>query len=376
MKYINSSILVIHILNGLNYGGLENICLELIKYSPNNIKNILLNLDPSCNKMLPAFQKIDNLSIIEMPYLKNINFYFIFNLKKFFQRYQPQAIIIHPFSIVHILVAIAARLTFVKKIAVKAGNPPPQNNPLERSKWKMLIVTSRLLGVSIHCCSHTVHKQFQSLAKLPEGSFPIPNGCDVENIAQRAALTRQQQLDSMYSKKLIIGMVARLNTIKDHETLIRAFAIIQNNFPNTELWLVGEGENKEQLQTLARELHVEKEVVFWGGRSDVPELLGQMDIYAFSTTVNEGFGVALIEAMAASLPIVASDVSACREVLNNGTAGLLASPNSPEALAQMLEKLLQSIEQREDWGKKAFERAVSNYSSQVCAEQWYNLVPN
>lgn len=362
---------VIHILSGLEFGGIENLCLQIVRDSPENVKDILIYLNSSRKQMLPTFQQVPNLAIIEQPYNPNAKLRFIHNLTETFKKYQPKAVFIYPFSVLHILISVAARLASVPTIAVHAGNPPPRNSS-QRYKWRILVQASRWLGVSIHCCSQTVHEQFQSLGKLPHGSFPIPNGCNVEEIAQRADRTRQQRL---HSETTIVGMVARLNAIKDHDTLIRAFALVQKQFPNTTLWIIGDGENKPQLQNLARELEVDKQVVFWGSRSDVPELLGQMDIYAFSTTINEGFGIALIEAMAAKLPIIATDVAACREVLANGEAGLLVSPANPEALANPLYSLLESPEQRKSWGEKGFAHSLSHYSSPASAQQWYDLVP-
>jgi len=362
---------VIHVLNGLDVGGVEHLALQLLHHSPNHLEHVLVNLNPESVDMLPQFQAIPQLKIVNQTYQNNQKIKLILQLTKTLKQYNPQAIFIYPFSIVYILVAVAGRLAYVPKIAVHAGNPPPQNHS-QRYKWQILVQASRWLGVSIHCCSQTVHEQFQSLGKLPNGSFPIPNGCNVEEIAQRANQIRQQRL---YSGTIIIGMVARLNAIKDHDTLIRAFALVQKQFPNTSLWIIGDGENKPQLQNLVRELEIDNQVVFFGSRSDVPELLGQMDIYAFSTTINEGFGIALIEAMAAKLPIIASDVAACREVLANGEAGLLVPPKNPEALANTLYPLFESQQQRIGWGEKGFAHSLSHYSSQACAEQWYQLVP-
>ena len=124
-------------------------------------------------------------------------------------------------------------------------------------------------------------------------------------------------------------MVARLDPIKDQATLIRAFAQVVKEHPRAELWLVGDGTRAAELCELAAAEGVADGVVFWGPRSDVPELLGQMDVFAFSTSRDEGFGIALIEAMAAGLPVVASDVPACREVLGSGAAGVLVPPGDP-----------------------------------------------
>lgn len=361
--------IVMHFLNGLAVGGIENLALQLLHHSPHHLEDILVNFNSDCVEMLAQFQAVPQLKIIDIPYQGEPKIQFVFQLTKMLKQYHPQAIFIYPFGIIHILIAVAGRLASVPKIAVHAGNPPPQD-VFQRYKWKILVQASRWLGVSIHCCSQTVHQQFQSLGRFPKGSFPIPNGCNVENIAQRASRTRQQRL---HSQTIIIGMVARLNAIKDHETLIRAFAIVQKQFPNTTLWIIGEGDEKPKLQNLARELELNNQLVFWGNRSDVPELLGQMDIYVFSTTINEGFGIALIEAIA-KLPIIATDVAACREVLANGKAGLLVPPKNPEALANTLYRLFESQQQRIAWGEKGFAHSLSYYSSQACAQQWYNLL--
>jgi glycosyltransferase involved in cell wall biosynthesis len=73
-----------------------------------------------------------------------------------------------------------------------------------------------------------------------------------------------------------------------------------------------------------------------GRRSDIGELLGQSNLFVLSTTPQEGLGSVLIEAMAAGLPIVATDVPACREVLANGRYGVLAPPKNPQALADAI----------------------------------------
>ena len=147
-------------------------------------------------------------------------------------------------------------------------------------------------------------------------------------------------------------MVARLDPIKDQSTLLRAFAAARE--PGWQLQLVGEGPNRLRLEALASELGLGPAQVFLGRRSDIPELLGQADLFALSTTPAEGFGIVLIEAMAAGLPIIASDVPACREVLLEGAAGVLLPPGDVSAWARQLQVLMTSVSEREAMAARAF----------------------
>jgi glycosyltransferase involved in cell wall biosynthesis len=228
--------------------------------------------------------------------------------------------------------------------------------------------------VPVQACSVAVERSLRELGGgLPRGSGAIPNGCDVAGVAHRARRARQMRARD---ERLVIGMVARLDPIKDQATLIRAFAEVANEHPQAELWLIGDGARAAELCDLAIAEGVADRVVFWGQRSDVPELLGQMDVFAFSTTRDEGFGIALIEAMAAGLPVIASDVPACREVLGNGAAGVLVPPGDHASLGDAIYALLSSERQRAAWARRALTRATDHYDAAFCARTWYDALLN
>ncbi|MBD2343424.1 glycosyltransferase [Anabaena subtropica FACHB-260] len=331
------------------------------------MQNILINLNPKNLEMLPVFQAVPNLVILEQPYNTNQKLEFIFGIAQTLKKLQPQAILVQTFGL-HIFIGLAARLAGIVSIVTRAGNPAPQEKSIQY-KWKLIIQASHFLKIPIHSCSQATHDSLQKLSKLPAGSFAIPNGCDVEAIASQALASRQQR---PVNAPITIGMVARLNRIKDQASLIRAFAIVHQKYCNTQLWLIGDGEERNRLQAFTKELGLLESVIFWGNRNDVPSLLGQMDIYAFSTTPDEGFGIAIIEAMAANLPVVASDVPACREVLGNGQAGFLVK--SPESLALVIENLINSHDLRNLWGKRAYQYVSEKFSIQNCSKRWYSVL--
>jgi glycosyltransferase involved in cell wall biosynthesis len=143
-------------------------------------------------------------------------------------------------------------------------------------------------------------------------------------------------------------MVATLERHKDHATLLRAVPAITARMPDFELWLVGEGSLRGELESLIRELNIVASVRLLGRRTDVGELLGQADVFVLSTTRQEGLGSVLIEALAAGLPVVASDVPACREMLAGGRWGRLIPPGDSQALAEAIHSALMSPTSHED----------------------------
>jgi glycosyltransferase involved in cell wall biosynthesis len=127
--------------------------------------------------------------------------------------------------------------------------------------------------------------------------------------------------------------VARLQPQKDHATLLHAVA----RLADLQLVLVGEGELRSQLERLARWLGIANRVYFLGHRSNVAELLKMADLYVHATH-SDGFGIAALEAMAAGLPVIASNVPGLAEVV--GTAGILVPPRDAEALARAMQRVL------------------------------------
>jgi glycosyltransferase involved in cell wall biosynthesis len=135
--------------------------------------------------------------------------------------------------------------------------------------------------------------------------------------------------------------VGRFEAPKDHATILRALTTV----PDSYLLLIGDGPLRAQLESLARSLGIAERVTFLGRRPDVPQLLKASDIYIHSTTF-DGFGIAACEAMAAGLPVIASDVPGLAQVV--GPAGVLFPPGDDRALARELQALLSSPKRRQE----------------------------
>jgi glycosyltransferase involved in cell wall biosynthesis len=164
----------------------------------------------------------------------------------------------------------------------------------------------------------------------------IPNGIDIERFAPLRA-KRPQRVPPVF------GLIGRIVPIKDCRTFIRAMRIIVSELPAAQGWLVGpEEENPkyvEECKQLARSLGLERHVSFLGYRN-VEEILPQLGLLML-TSISEAFPLALVEAFASGLPVVATDVGACRNIIEGngpedrllGTAGAVVPIANPEATA-------------------------------------------
>jgi glycosyltransferase involved in cell wall biosynthesis len=279
------------------------------------------------------------------------------------RRIRPQAILSFPLGW-HAFVAIGARAAGVRRLCAHVGNLPPVWTGNAFRKFKLLVQLGRPFTHRLLCCSDyirtaTVH----DFSVAIQETRTVYNACDLE---QFSAVQRPSNGHQPYR----LAMVARLEGHKDQPTLIRAVALLCDQGLAVELWLIGEGSHRSQLEALIHDLQLDDRVRLLGSRRDIPALLGQLDLFVFSARPDEGFGIALAEAMAAGVPIVATDVGACREVLDGGRCGLLVQPGSPKALAEGIRAVLADPAGAHQRAAAARSRALRDFSVEAMAEAY------
>ncbi|MCI0337012.1 MAG: glycosyltransferase [Acidobacteria bacterium] len=169
----------------------------------------------------------------------------------------------------------------------------------------------------------------------------IPNGVDARRIdeAARSNCRGIRQELGIAADDFVIGTVARLDRTKDTITLARAFAKLYRSHrnPRFKLLVVGDGEKKVEIQSFVIEQGFSSAVVFTGVRHDVPGLLGAMNLFALSS-LSEGMPITVLEAMCASLPVVATNVGALPELVEEGVTGFLVEPGNDEDFAERISR--------------------------------------
>ncbi len=166
--------------------------------------------------------------------------------------------------------------------------------------------------------------------------------------------------------------VARLNLVKDQATLLRAARLVLDANPAFRLDIVGDGEMRADLEQLVAALGLGQAVTFHGFRDDVRPFLDAADLFVLSST-SEGIAITLLEAMAASLPVAATDVGGNREVVASGATGLLVKPRDPIALAQAMITILSDPVRAAAMGAAGRERVRLDFSGTAMVRGYETL---
>ncbi len=166
----------------------------------------------------------------------------------------------------------------------------------------------------------------------------------------------------------LIGSVCRLVPQKGIRYALEAVRKLLPLYPNLQYVIVGDGILRSELEQQAKNLGISEHVHFMGWRHDVKELMTQFEIF-LAPSLWEGFGLVFLEAMAQALPIVASQVSAIPEVVEDGVTGILVPPQNSDALAEAIKKLLDNPDLAQKLGAAGRERLETVFTPQRMIEQ-------
>lgn len=281
--------------------------------------------------------------------------------------------VVHAHQYTPFLQAMLARLPFGGRpiLFTEHGRHHP-----DVPSWKRSFVNRRLLGRRdrIVGVGDAVRRALVANEGLPESRVGV-----VHNGINLAPFLRSREGDRMDVRdELGIGpndfvamQVARLDPVKDHTTAIRAIVELRRRIPRARLVIVGDGPEREAIESLVHEMGASF-VHRLGMRRDVPRLLAAADA-CLLTSVTEGIPLCLVEAMAAGLPVVATDVGGVSEVVEHETSGLLAAAGDVDAIASQLVRLAADPKLRSILGENGRTDAISRFSESAMIDAYARM---
>jgi L-malate glycosyltransferase len=200
----------------------------------------------------------------------------------------------------------------------------------------------------------------------------IENGIDPEPYAASRSRPEVRERLGLAADRRYVVTIARFHPVKDHPTLLKAFAEAARARPDVDLLLAGDGPTRPDLERLAADLGIADRVRFLGIRRDVPDLLLAADVFAL-TSVSEAASLTLMEAMAAGRPVVITNVGGNPELVRDGTDGYLFPRGDHVAGARALLRMLDDPAFAAACGQSARDRALERFSLTRTVDRYHAL---
>jgi glycosyltransferase involved in cell wall biosynthesis len=213
----------------------------------------------------------------------------------------------------------------------------------------------------------------KTIGPFPEDKITvICNSVDVRRYERSADKAEVRRRLGLSENARVMAVVATFKTQKGHRYLIEALQSVIPHFPDLHVLFIGDGELREALQSQTRNAGLGEHIHFLGFRQDIPDLLAASDCFVLPS-LWEGLSMALVEAMAAGLPIVATEVSGTNQVMISGETGLLVPPGNVERLAQALTQTLSDPSTARAMGAAAQQRVEKYFGARKQAEDNISL---
>jgi len=370
---------IAHIIPGFNIGGTQRVVLDLIKNRLfQDIDNIVIaassnNSETLKSKFINVSQKIYQTEFYSnIPYFKPYRLYSIAN--RLYRRFKSKRCAFklllqlkkNYIDILHIHIPSYFPLYHLLYYANKFDIPCviTFHREINRSisDWKKLLSFIKFYIINpvvFTQVSKPINSNFLNIAHFM--NIPvniIPNGVDTLKFNRCFVKTTINKHISklMDTSNLIILNIGRLKRVKGQDLLIHAIKKMENK-DKISLIIVGDGNERQNIEELIDNLCLSDKVFLLGERNNISEIMNKCDLYV-SSSRSEGFGLSLVEAMAAGLPVITTDVGPCSSIVQNGYSGIVVPSENPDAIANAIDNFIQTPYMLEIYSKRSSKRAI------------------
>ena len=347
---------VIHVLTDRNIGGAGRWLLYYLKYH-NRERFAVKVILPSDSLLISAVEAL-GVEVISMHALvdKSLDETAKKPLKAVFKEERPDVVHTHA-SLTARMAARASKVPLV--INTKHCMEDSPGNWIKRIARREL---NRIYSDKVVAVSKAVEKSMIAGGTSPKQIVVIYNGIDSIPQIPEGEKRAIRRIYSDEADKKAVGIVARLEEIKDHWTFLSAAKKVLDGRDDVHFYVVGDGRLKDELRTFCRDLKIENHVTFTGFVQDVEEIVQSMDISVI-TSKAEALCLSLIESMSAGVPVVGTDCGGVGEVIRHGETGFLVPIGDAGALAQKINMLLSDDEVYAQMSRCGIELAGEKFSA-------------
>ena len=345
-------------------GGLEKGITTLINYGSEDIEHIVISLCGNRKSERLLTRKADIISLNKPAGNSPL---FIWDFSRLLRKIQPD--IVHTRNWSGMDGILAAKLAGVKTI-IHGEHGWDMLDPYGTDRKRKLVRKALSLMVDRYVC---VSKQIESWLrkdlKIKKEVVQIYNGIDVDRFHpirpdEKGRIKRKL---GFTDENFLIGIVGRLDLIKNHLNLFKAFSKVALQHPQARLVVVGDGAERDRLEKEGY-----KDIIFLGYRSDTDVLMKAFDLFILPS-FNEGISNTILEAMATGLPVIASNVGGNPELVDDGVTGTLVDPYRPDQMADSIIAYMDFRTLREQHGRSGRRKACEKFSIKAMVQGYESV---
>ncbi|MCF0149763.1 MAG: glycosyltransferase family 4 protein [Clostridium sp.] len=358
---------LLYVINHLRSGAVPNILLDITPFIKENFQVSVLALqeinydDNIVDKFKNQSIKVESLSLKRNDIVKGY-----YQLRRY--------LLIHKPDLIHSHLGRADFLSAIckpheSKLITTFHSVKSNYNPLTRLGY---FFTDKYVYTRT-AVSNAVRDSWYKSNKLKNKIRTIYNPIDVDKFTEIKPNSSLKRELGVSEKDFIILNVGNLRKQKGQIYLVKALNIVLKKYKNVKLIIVGrKGDAEEDIINEINKLNLNNNVILLGFRNDIPDLLKNSDLFVFPS-LTEGLGIAVLEAMAARIPVIASDIDAINEYVTDGVNGLLVKYNDINTIAKKIEFLLENNNFKEELSSSAFNKVMELFDSETIAKQYIEL---
>ena len=364
-----SNILIL--IDNFRFGGAQRAVLDIVRKLDKDLFNITV-VGRKGGGFLPEFERLENVKTINLE--RELKGYDI--IKTIFEL--NRIVRINKIDIIHTNLPFSDFCGFILKLlnpGVKLLSKRGTTGPYRKKIYKRLLNWFISLPVEIIVCvSREVRDYIHKYEFIPyKKLIVIFNGVDVSEIENTDVNVKEKKRELGINEiDLVIGSVGRLTKQKGFEYLLSAFKRVNEEFSHSKLVIVGAGKLEYKLKQQAKDLNLGDNVIFTGKRKDVYGILKIFDVFVMAS-LWEGMSHALLEAMSAKLPIVATNVSGTEEVVENNITGFLIKSRDIEKLSEGMIRLLRDDGMRENFGEMGYRKIKQEFDIEFISRNYQEV---
>jgi glycosyltransferase involved in cell wall biosynthesis len=360
-----ASLKVVHVVLSLDCGGLERIVLDLVREGRNFGQRVAVVCLERPGTLAPHVEAA-GAQVFCVHKQPGIRMKVIGQLKSVLSELRPDIVHTHQIPVLFYAGRAARRVGVPVVVHTQHGKLPSL-----RLRTRLMSRLAARYCARFFCVSKEIAGQVTAAHLVSSGKLLVlPNGIEAQRFRQPGDSHLLRQALGIAGGAPVLGTVGRLTEVKHQDLLIRAFGRVREELPDAHLLLVGDGPLMDELRALATSLGLSKHTHFVGYQAQPERYLQLMDVFVLSSRF-EGMPLAVLEAWAAGVPVVASHVGGLPELIDDGQNGLLFPPGDEGALKESICKILVDLNFARQLREAGSQHVTSEFSLSRMARNYH-----